>query len=544
MATEVTSQAELTAALAAMGAGEEIQLHAGTYTTPAAGNVVPAGGVGGLIRPYPGDEGLVICTASASGDTWRVHGAVEIRDIISEATGGNDCYSLNTAGCTLTRVTGRNYTSRCVYSTTDGQTLDGVRCDGATADTAIELTGASNVVKNCVVYGVHVNGIRAKGSVFHPTILGCTGRALECDQAVGVRSGLVASNSGVALYLNNASADVDYVHLHDNGTDSQVVAGTLGAHLPTGDPLFVAPGSDDYQLQAGSPCLDVAYDTLITTDANGDTRPVAGGPDYGAYERQTVQPQVISARADGLGAIVVTFDQDMETGGDTADAALWTLEAVVSGTVPVIAEATQPAADTVRLALASSLDPATVYRITAPATAENASGDVIDPAADSADFVTGLFVPTERTDLWAFLADATVEQSDRRLPFLHQAVLLALFADARATAEDGDPLADGNPRGWLGDWFRAPGAPVVGSRLWTLSRARLTDEVARRARDFAADALRSLVSDGLCTSVEVETAIEPRAAGGRRLALVVRTYRGDKADVELRFADLWEVFRG
>ncbi|MCB9768440.1 MAG: right-handed parallel beta-helix repeat-containing protein [Candidatus Omnitrophica bacterium] len=49
------------------------------------------------------------------------------------------------------------------------------------------------------------------------------------------------------------------------------------------DPLFVDPNNGDYRLQRGSPCIDSGTDTGLTTDLDGNPRPI-GDYDMGAYE--------------------------------------------------------------------------------------------------------------------------------------------------------------------------------------------------------------------------------------------------------------------
>lgn len=81
---------------------------------------------------------------------------------------------------------------------------------------------------------------------------------------------------------------------------------------------------------------------------------------------------------------------------------------------------------------------------------------------------------------------------------LRTAVVLSLFTDARARADDG---AEGDRRGWIGDAF-AP-EDRFGSRLWLLRREKHTEETRRRAEDYATEALAWLLDEGLATDVVV-----------------------------------------
>lgn len=105
---------------------------------------------------------------------------------------------------------------------------------------------------------------------------------------------------------------------------------------------------------------------------------------------------------------------------------------------------------------------------------------------------------------------------------LRTAVILSLFLDGRARADDGAE----DRRGWVGDAF-AP-EDRVGSRLWLLAREKQTEETRRRAEDYAAEALAWMVEAGLATSVTVRAqwvdrgllglAVSIAAAGGAHSA--------------------------
>lgn len=79
---------------------------------------------------------------------------------------------------------------------------------------------------------------------------------------------------------------------------------------------------------------------------------------------------------------------------------------------------------------------------------------------------------------------------------LATAVLISLFSDATAPKE----LRLDDPRGWWGDVTRAS---PIGSRLWTLRRAKKIPQTLRRAEDYAREALKWLLEDGIASSVDV-----------------------------------------
>jgi hypothetical protein len=61
--------------------------------------------------------------------------------------------------------------------------------------------------------------------------------------------------------------------------------GFPGSFIITNDPLFLDPAVTDYQLQAGSPCINKGFTLVsVTNDCIGQPRPFGGGWDIGAYE--------------------------------------------------------------------------------------------------------------------------------------------------------------------------------------------------------------------------------------------------------------------
>lgn len=85
---------------------------------------------------------------------------------------------------------------------------------------------------------------------------------------------------------------------------------------------------------------------------------------------------------------------------------------------------------------------------------------------------------------------------------LRTAVLLSLFSDARARADD--PLPDGSDRrGWVGDALADDAGDRFGSRLWLLAREKQTEETRRRAEDYAREALDWLIEDRLAVRIDV-----------------------------------------
>lgn len=120
---------------------------------------------------------------------------------------------------------------------------------------------------------------------------------------------------------------------------------------------------------------------------------------------------------------------------------------------------------------------------------------------------------------------------------LHTALILSLFADRRAEADDALPAEGGDRRGWWADEF----APVVGdkfgSRLWLLDRSARKADVARDAEAYAREATAWLVEDGVAERVDVEAEL---GAAPIDLALLVTVHRPASAPVTFRYAHVWD----
>ena len=120
---------------------------------------------------------------------------------------------------------------------------------------------------------------------------------------------------------------------------------------------------------------------------------------------------------------------------------------------------------------------------------------------------------------------------------LETAIRLSLFTNARA--QDGDQLPEGSGAfgedlgGWWADGFIETGGPL-GSRLWTLRRSILTTETRQRARDYALEALGWLISEGVASSVEVDTSRPERG----RLALFITITRDGETPSKYQY--VWE----
>lgn len=87
---------------------------------------------------------------------------------------------------------------------------------------------------------------------------------------------------------------------------------------------------------------------------------------------------------------------------------------------------------------------------------------------------------------------------------LETAIILSLFTDRLADADDIIPDDSGDRRGWWGDSFSDVPGDLFGSRLWLLEREKDLREVVQKARGYAAESLQWIIDDQVAEKVDVE----------------------------------------
>lgn len=117
---------------------------------------------------------------------------------------------------------------------------------------------------------------------------------------------------------------------------------------------------------------------------------------------------------------------------------------------------------------------------------------------------------------------------------LPRAVLISLFTWRRANADD--PLPDTSRFGWWGDTYPEQVNDRIGSRIWLLSRGKVTSDTISRAREYAEEALAWLVDDGAAAAVSVVS----ERYGLDGIALGITITRGDRSKLNIRFTNVWD----
>ncbi|WP_300656120.1 phage GP46 family protein [Pseudomonas sp.] len=135
--------------------------------------------------------------------------------------------------------------------------------------------------------------------------------------------------------------------------------------------------------------------------------------------------------------------------------------------------------------------------------------------------------------------DLALDGTDLQLDAgLQTSIIISLFSDRRARADDLLPGDDGDRRGWWADAYPVIEGDQIGSRLWLLSREKEIAETQRRAKEYAEEALAWLVTDGIAARVEVTTSVPRRGVLG--LAVAVHKLDGNIENFQYEF--IWGAF--
>jgi phage gp46-like protein len=104
---------------------------------------------------------------------------------------------------------------------------------------------------------------------------------------------------------------------------------------------------------------------------------------------------------------------------------------------------------------------------------------------------------------------------------------LALLGTDRRCSDSELPPTDDDPRGWHAD-------PEMGSRLWLLYRAPLTEASRALAEAYALEALAPLQRAGIVERITARATIADGA-----IALDVDLYRPGESAITARWSSLW-----
>lgn len=147
---------------------------------------------------------------------------------------------------------------------------------------------ARNVATSTLGAALYLNSA-GSAQIYHTTIASPT---LDSGSAIYVANGTVGITNTIITFhsvgISNTAGAVyqDYNLLFANTSNTGGTVGG-GTHNVTGlAPQFVNPNADNYHLQSNSPAIDRGANLGISTDLEGNPRPVGCFFDIGAFEYQ------------------------------------------------------------------------------------------------------------------------------------------------------------------------------------------------------------------------------------------------------------------
>jgi len=117
---------------------------------------------------------------------------------------------------------------------------------------------------------------------------------------------------------------------------------------------------------------------------------------------------------------------------------------------------------------------------------------------------------------------------------LQTAVAISLFTDQRVTL---DELPDGEDdrHGWWGDMFPEIDQDKIGSKIWTLARAKKVPLTLVQIEEFSKQALQWMIDDGLVSTVTATAEF----VNDEQTKLDIEIERPD--DIEAKFSVIWDA---
>ena len=99
---------------------------------------------------------------------------------------------------------------------------------------------------------------------------------------------------------------------------------------------------------------------------------------------------------------------------------------------------------------------------------------------------------------------------------LKSAILISLFTDARCEITE-LPTGESERSGFWGD---AVFGDKIGSKLWLLKRAKYSNDTLIQAKQYAQDALKWLITDGLVKDIQVEVSYDQKKGMDLKITII------------------------
>ena len=325
-------------AIDAADTGDVVVVYPGTYTEN-----INFGGKEITVRSTdpddPGVVGTTVIQGGAPGSVVNFAGPEGPSTVLSGLTITNSAHwgtGIVGNGCQAT-------ISNCVVKDTHYYGI--ADCDGQIANCAVignyfaGFVYCQGTISDCLIADNHRSGVKyCNGTLINCRIIGngwkggieeCNAEIIHCTIADNAGGGIYCCNDDVdltncviwgngnyqikldAVYgypiYYGSYAWVDYCDVQGGQAGIQVIENSYvywGVGNINSNPDFYLP--DDYHLQASSPCIDAGTDAGVTTDADGNSRPLAGGFDMGAYEYNSSDPSIAA------GPLHMLFEADAE----------------------------------------------------------------------------------------------------------------------------------------------------------------------------------------------------------------------------------------
>lgn len=543
---------------ATVGAMDVIEVDAGTYTeslsalSPSGGWLIPC-----IIRAAdPANKPVIASTGAAQAvlcnSIYRgsAAGQLTLQDLVFSgwSAASNAVIYILTEGLVVYRCDFVGCTGRKVIANLGGTASREARVDSCTFTTSGSVGSGSQgiilgytnyaVIKNnkavCPTNVQFQNGDALR--VEHNSVLGTWNTGGSCKAFAGIAAyrGNVVQNLGTGGAAAIDATGGSYTENVYFGTWTTPVSGTNGGGNQNADPLFTNTGTGDLTLQLTSPAIrSLARSANTLLDIEGDSR--SDPTDAGAYEMvlDVTPPTITGWTRTSKSTIVLTFSEDLdETSAETAANYTTSPSRTVSATLTDTNEVTltlSPAVDTVILTVDDVED--LVGNAMAAAWTRELAWAESEGTAEIAYAVSGTGGPVDFLPAWDPMPSGVGSEMT-----LERLVFASLMSDARIGDDEIPTDGTGDRRGWWGDAYSAR-PDNTGSRLWHLmSRAGVK---AREYEDAIRSALAWMVTDRLCSSVEVTVSI----SGNIVSAVVSMTL--DSGEVKtIPYPDLWSSYAG
>ena len=117
---------------------------------------------------------------------------------------------------------------------------------------------------------------------------------------------------------------------------------------------------------------------------------------------------------------------------------------------------------------------------------------------------------------------------------LENALSISVFTDARVT-DDQLPYGSTSKRGWWGDMFSDIPGDKIGSRLWTINPAKITDDTRKLAEDYCRESTKWLIDDGIADTINFTTEYNE----GKHLNIFIEVVK--PSGVTSKYQVVWEA---